>query len=254
MYNKAKETGTNFVNSIVDFVKTLPTVVLNWLTQTYNKVVSWATQMGNKARETGSTFVSKVGSTIQSLPGQVWSYLSQTISKASTFVSQFGQKATQAARSFTTNIVNGVRGIPNQMLSIGRSIVQGIWNGISGMGSWLRGQISSFASSVVAGFKAGFKINSPSKIMRDVIGKGIVEGIGVGIDQEEDSLLTKAYKLAGNVVNVMDGNIATANLFDTAKNLTTSMDIATNQATGQDKVSKFAVSYTHLTLPTNSRV
>ena len=239
MYNKAKETGTNFVNSIVDFVKTLPTVVLNWLTQTYNKVVSWATQMGNKARETGSTFVSKVGSTIQSLPGQVWSYLSQTISKASTFVSQFGQKATQAARSFTTNIVNGVRGIPNQMLSIGRSIVQGIWNGISGMGSWLRWQISSFASSVVAGFKAGFKINSPSKIMRDVIGKGIVEGIGVGIDQEEDSLLTKAYKLAGNVVNVMDGNIATANLFDTAKNLTTSMDIATNQATGQDKVSKF---------------
>lgn len=237
--SKGKETGTNFVNSIVDFVKTLPTVVLNWLTQTYNKVVSWATQMGNKARETGSTFVSKVGSTIQSLPGQVWSYLSQTISKASTFVSQFGQKATQAARSFTTNIVNGVRGIPNQMLSIGRSIVQGIWNGISGMGSWLRGQISSFASSVVAGFKAGFKINSPSKIMRDVIGKGIVEGIGVGIDQEEDSLLTKAYKLAGNVVNVMDGNIATANLFDSAKNLTTSMDIATSQATGQDKINKF---------------
>lgn len=239
MLSKAIETGTNFVNNVVNFIKNLPTTVYNWLTQTYNKVVSWATQMGNKARETGSTFVSKVGSTIQSLPGQVWSYLSQTISKASTFVSQFGQKATQAARSFTTNIVNGVRGIPNQMLSIGRSIVQGIWNGISGMGSWLRGQISSFASSVVAGFKAGFKINSPSKIMRDVIGKGIVEGIGVGIDQEEDSLLTKAYKLAGNVVNVMDGNIATANLFDSAKNLTTSMDIATSQATGQDKINKF---------------
>ncbi len=223
-----------WVESIGQWFSELPGKIGTWLTNTYNNVISWATQMGNKARETGSTFVSKVGSTIQSLPGQVWSYLSQTISKASTFVSQFGQKATQAARSFTTNIVNGVRGIPNQMLSIGRSIVQGIWNGISGMGSWLRGQISSFASSVVAGFKAGFKINSPSKIMRDVIGKGIVEGIGVGIDQEEDSLLTKAYKLAGNVVNVMDGNIATANLFDTAKNLTTSMNIATNQATGQD--------------------
>lgn len=223
-----------WIESIGQWFSELPGKIGTWLTNTYNNVISWATQMGNKARETGSTFVSKVGSTIQSLPGQVWSYLSQTISKASTFVSQFGQKATQAARSFTTNIVNGVRGIPNQMLSIGRSIVQGIWNGISGMGSWLRGQISNFASGVVKGFKAGFKINSPSKIMRDVIGKGIVEGIGVGIDQEEDSLLTKAYKLAGNVVNVMDGNIATANLFDTAKNLTTSMDIATNQATGQD--------------------
>lgn len=237
--SKGKETGTNFVNSIVDFVKTLPTVVLNWLTQTYNKVVSWATQMGNKARETGSTFVSKVGSTIQSLPGQVWSYLSQTISKASTFVSQFGQKATQAARNFTTNIVNGVRNIPNQMLSIGRNIVQGIWRGISGAAGWLRSQISNFASGIIKGFKSAFKINSPSKIMRDVIGKGIVEGIGVGIDQKEGDLLTQANKLAGSVVDVMSGNIATANLFDTAKNLTTSMNIATNQATGQDKVSKF---------------
>lgn len=239
MLSKAKETGTNFVNNIINFIKNLPTTVYNWLTQTYNKVVNWATQMINKAREVGSNFVSKVGSTIQSLPGKVWSYLSQTISKAVTFVSQFGQKATQAARNFTTNIVNGVRNIPNQMLSIGRNIVQGIWRGISGAAGWLRSQISNFASGIINGFKSAFKINSPSKIMRDIIGKGIVEGIGVGIDNEEDSLLTKADKLAGSVVDVMSGNIATTNLLNTAKNLTTSMDIATNQATGQDKVSKF---------------
>lgn len=239
MLSKAIETGTNFVNNVVNFIKNLPTTVYNWLTQTYNKVVNWATQMINKAREVGSNFVSKVGSTIQSLPVKVWSYLSQTISKAVTFVSQFGQKATQAARNFTTNIVNGVRNIPNQMLSIGRNIVQGIWRGISGAAGWLRSQISNFASGIINGFKSAFKINSPSKIMRDIIGKGIVEGIGVGIDNEEDSLLTKADKLAGSVVDVMSGNIATTNLLNTAKNLTTSMNIATNQATGQDKVSKF---------------
>lgn len=239
MLSKAKETGTNFVNNIINFIKNLPATVSNWLTQTYNKAVNWATQMINKAKEAGSNFVSKVGSAIQSLPGKVWSYLTQTISKASTFVSQFGQKATQAARNFTTNIVNGVRNIPNQMLSIGRNIVQGIWRGISGAAGWLRSQISNFASGIIKGFKSAFKINSPSKIMRDVIGKGIVEGIGVGIDQKEGDLLTQANKLAGSVVDVMSGNIATANLFDTAKNLTTSMNIATNQATGQDKVSKF---------------
>lgn len=223
-----------WIESIGTWFSELPSRIGQWLTQTYNKAVNWATQMLNKAREAGSNFVSKVGSAIQSLPGKVWSFLSQTISKASSFVSQFGQKATQAARNFTTNIVNGVRNIPNQMLSIGRNIVQGIWRGISGAAGWLRSQISNFASGIINGFKSAFKINSPSKIMRDIIGKGIVEGIGVGIDNEEDSLLTKAYKLAGNVVNVMDGNIATANLFDTAKNLTTSMNIDTNQATGQD--------------------
>ena len=147
----------------------------------------------------GSNFLKNVISAIQNLPSKVWSYLSQTISKASTFVSQFGQKATQAARNFTTNIVNGVRNIPNQMLSIGRNIVQGIWRGISGAAGWLRSQISNFASGIIKGFKSAFKINSPSKIMRDVIGKGIVEGIGVGIDQKEGDLLTQANKLAGSV-------------------------------------------------------
>lgn len=233
--------GNNIMNILSDLKNFISEIFMGIveaikgnLSQAYNNVVNWASQMTSKAREAGSNFLKNVISAIQNLPSKVWSYLSQTISKAVTFVSQFGQKATQAARNFTTNIVNGVRNIPNQMLSIGRNIVQGIWRGISGAAGWLRSQISNFASGIINGFKSAFKINSPSKIMRDIIGKGIVEGIGVGIDQEEDSLLTKAYKLAGNVVNVMDGNIATANLFDSAKNLTTSMGIATNQATGQD--------------------
>lgn len=233
--------GNNIMNILSDLKNFISEIFMGIveaikgnLSQAYNNVVNWASQMTSKAREAGSNFLKNVISAIQNLPSKVWSYLSQTISKASTFVSQFGQKATQAARNFTTNIVNGVRNIPNQMLSIGRNIVQGIWRGISGAAGWLRSQISNFASGIIKGFKSAFKINSPSKIMRDVIGKGIVEGIGVGIDQKEGDLLTQANKLAGSVVDVMSGNIATANLFDSAKNLTTSMNIATNQATGQD--------------------
>lgn len=233
--------GNNIMNILSDLKNFISEIFMGIveaikgnLSQAYNNVVNWASQMTSKAREAGSNFLKNVISAIQNLPSKVWSYLSQTISKAVTFVSQFGQKATQAARNFTTNIVNGVRNIPNQMLSIGRNIVQGIWRGISGAAGWLRSQISNFASGIINGFKSAFKINSPSKIMRDIIGKGIVEGIGVGIDNEEDSLLTKANSLAGSVVDAMSGNIATANLFDSAKNLTTSMNIATNQATGQD--------------------
>lgn len=241
LQNLFSNLGNNIMNILSDLKNFISEIFMGIveaikgnLSQAYNNVVNWASQMTSKAREAGSNFLKNVISAIQNLPSKVWSYLSQTISKASTFVSQFGQKATQAARNFTTNIVNGVRNIPNQMLSIGRNIVQGIWRGISGAAGWLRSQISNFASGIINGFKSAFKINSPSKIMRDVIGKGIVEGIGVGIDQKEGDLLTQANKLAGSVVDVMSGNIATANLFDTAKNLTTSMDIATNQATGQD--------------------
>lgn len=233
--------GNNIMNILSDLKNFISEIFMGIveaikgnLSQAYNNVVNWASQMTSKAREAGSNFIKNVISAIQNLPGKVWNYLSQAISKAANFVSQFGQKATQAGRTFTTNIVNGVKGIPSKMVSIGKSIVQGIWKGISGAGSWLRSQISNFASNIVKGFKSSFKINSPSKIMRDIIGKGIVEGIGVGIDNEEDSLLTKADKLAGSVVDTMNGNIATTNLFDTAKSLTDSMAIANQTNSSQE--------------------
>ena len=229
----------NFISEI--FMGIIEVIKGN-LSQAYNNVVNWASQMASKAREAGSNFLKNVISAIQNLPSKVWSLLSQAISKAANFVSQFGQKATQAGRTFTTNIVNGVKSIPSKMVSIGKSIVQGIWKGISGAGSWLRSQISNFASNIVKGFKSSFKINSPSKIMRDIIGRGIVEGIGVGIDQEEDSLLTKADSLASSVVDTMNGNIATTNLFDTAKSLTDSMAIA-NQTNSSSSSSNINVTF-----------
>ena len=97
----------------------------------------------------------------------------------------------------------GVKSIPSKMVSIGKDIVKGIWSGITGMGGWLKSQVSNFASGVVSGFKSSFKINSPSKIMRDIIGKGIVEGIGVGMVNEEGNLLDTAKDMASNLVNTM---------------------------------------------------
>lgn len=238
--------GNNIMNILSDLKNFISEIFMGIveaikgnLSQAYNNVVNWASQMTSKAREAGSNFLKNVISAIQNLPSKVWSLLSQAISKAANFVSQFGQKATQAGRTFTTNIVNGVKSIPSKMVSIGKNIVQGIWKGISGAGSWLRSQISNFASNIVKGFKSSFKINSPSKIMRDIIGKGIVEGIGVGIDNEEDSLLTKADKLAGNVVDTMNGNIATTNLFDTAKSLTDSMAIANQTNSTENNANRF---------------
>lgn len=245
--------GNNIMNILSDLKNFISEIFMGIveaikgnLSQAYNNVVNWASQMTSKAREAGSNFLKNVISAIQNLPSKVWSLLSQAISKAANFVSQFGQKATQAGRTFTTNIVNGVKSIPSKMVSIGKSIVQGIWKGISGAGSWLRSQISNFASNIVKGFKSSFKINSPSKIMRDIIGKGIVEGIGVGIDNEEDSLLTKADKLAGNVVDTMNGNIATTNLFDTAKSLTDSMAIANQTNSSQENNTNRFASLLHI--------
>ena len=208
MYNSAIQTGTQFVNSVVNFIKNLPGSVASWLTQAYNKVVNWGSQMGSKATQTGRTFLTNIINNIRSLPGKVWSFLSQTISKASSFVSQFGQKATQAAKNFTTNIVNGVKSIPSKMVNIGKQIVQGIWRGISGAGGWLRNQISSFASGIVKGFQSAFKIKSPSRVMRDLVGRFIAKGVGVGIIAETKNVVKQANQFGSKVKNAIASNLS----------------------------------------------
>lgn len=86
-----------------------------------------------------------------------------------------------AAKKIFEIIVKAIASLPSKMLSIGKNIVKGIWNGISNMVGWITKQVGGFASGVVDKFKKAFGIHSPSRIMRDMVGRFIGEGIGVGI-------------------------------------------------------------------------
>ena len=134
----------------------------------------------------------------------MWTWLNNTIQKAINFATQFSQRGKKAADDFKNKLVNGLKSIPSKMANIGRDIVKGIWSGITGAGSWLQNKISSFANGVVKGFKSSFKINSPSKVMRDIIGKGIVEGIGVGIDENVDIPVGSSINLLGKIKDTIN--------------------------------------------------
>ena len=76
-----------------------------------------------------------------------------------------------------------------------------MWKGITGAGGWLKDKIGGFANDVVKGFKKGFKINSPAKVMVP-IGKGIDEGVGVGIEDNADIAIDSAQRMIDGVVGV----------------------------------------------------
>ena len=88
------------------------------------------------------------------------------------------------------------------MLSIGRDIVTGIWNGISGAKDWLTGQISGFADGVISGFKDSFGIHSPSTLMRDQIGRYLAEGVGVGFAENMPDLSAMAQSAVDKLSEV----------------------------------------------------
>lgn len=86
-----------------------------------------------------------------------------------------------AAKKIFEIIVKALASLPSKMLSIGKNIVEGIWKGIWGMGAWITKKIGDFAGGIVKSFKGFLGIHSPSRIMRDMVGRFIGEGIGVGI-------------------------------------------------------------------------
>lgn len=208
---KAQEAASRFVESASNYFTQLPSRIGNWLTQTYNRASQWASQLPTKAQRAASQFVSRASSAMSHLPGRIWNYLSSCISRAINFASQFANKGMQAANNFKNRILSGLRSIPSQVMGIGRQIVQGLWNGIKGAGGWLRSQISSFASSVVSGFKASFKIHSPSQIMRDEVGKYLPKGIDVGIKLGSKDTLKAVRDFSNQIIETAKlGNISQA--------------------------------------------
>lgn len=89
--------------------------------------------------------------------------------------------------------------------SIGKNIIQGIANGISGAVGIIKDAALNAAKSAFKAVKDFFGIESPSKLMRDMIGKNMIAGINVGIEQETPNLEKTSLQSASRAVQSMQG-------------------------------------------------
>lgn len=86
---------------------------------------------------------------------------------------------------FVTGIIDEIKKAPDRVLEIGMDIVEGLWNGISSMVDWVIGKITGFCSDALGAIKNFFGIESPSKVMRDVVGKNMARGMVIGFKEED---------------------------------------------------------------------
>lgn len=87
--------------------------------------------------------------------------------------------------------------------NIGRNIVQGIVNGILSLGSHIGSVLQNIVDNAIGGILSFLGIHSPSRLMRDLIGKNMVAGIGVGFELESDNLDKQAKETVQNAVDTM---------------------------------------------------
>ena len=94
-----------------------------------------------------------------------------------------------------TAVVNFFKTLPSKVKSVGGDLVKGIWNGISNGYKWITGKIKEWCGNVVDKIKGFFGIHSPSRVMRDEIGKPIVDGVAVGIKENSGEVSKEFQKM-----------------------------------------------------------
>ncbi|WP_405548940.1 phage tail tape measure protein [Streptomyces globisporus] len=100
-------------------------------------------------------------------------------------------------RGMPGRILSALSSLNNLLYSKGVAVVQGLWRGIQSMGGWIKGQLMSFARSMIPGpIAKALGIASPSKVTTEQ-GKWIAKGLVVGLTGSAKQVRSAADKVAG---------------------------------------------------------
>lgn len=120
-----------------------------------------------------------------------------------------------AAIGKALELVVWVAGLPGRFLSAvgnlgtllvnaGRDVLTGLWNGITGAASWLRGKIASFFGGLLPQWARDFLgIGSPSKVFADQVGQWIPEGVATGIEDNLSPVTAATRDMAATALGGM---------------------------------------------------
>ena len=130
-----------------------------------------------------------------------WENAKSTWTKISNNVSDgFSGLGGKLKKKFSDALTKAKEGF-SKAKSIGKDLVTGLWNGINDKFSWLTGKIKSFASNVTDKLKGFFGIKSPSRVMRDEVGKFLAEGVAVGIEENTEEVENSAEIMSKKVLD-----------------------------------------------------
>lgn len=213
--SKAVEIGSKFLSTIVSWFCQLPGQIYNWLINAISKVSSWGSQMYSKAIETGSKFITGIINWFRQLPSRIWTWLSNSAGKVGAWGSSLWERGKSAAGQLVHAVIDTVSSIPSKMVSIGKNIVEGVWNGITGAAGWFADKVHGFFSGIVDGAKKALGIHSPARKMIPV-GDYTVQGMEVGVKNRMPKLKENMKDELFSLTNEMKATVQAENA-DTTK-------------------------------------
>lgn len=188
------------ITAIISVLKTLPSRIWNIFKQVISRVGEWGSNMRAKAGEAIRNMISRVVETARQLPSKIWNAIVGCFQRVTAWGTQMVSKAKSAIKKVADSIVNGLKSLPSKLKTVGKNLVEGLWNGIKNMAGWIKSKISGFGKDILNKLKNFFGIKSPSRLMRDQVGKYIAEGIGTGVTENADKPITAVEELGDDML------------------------------------------------------
>lgn len=174
----------NFFSSVWSGIQNVISGVINWVKS------NWPLLLG--------VITGPIGIAV-SLIAKNWDTIKQSFQNAWNFVTGIWGKAGE----FFGGIFNNIKNAFNNVVDLGRNIVEGLWNGIQGMGGWLKDKVISFVRDKIPGpIRDALGIHSPSRVAA-ALGKQVPAGLAQGIYKGTGMVEKAAINMANSAIATM---------------------------------------------------
>lgn len=196
---KGVEVITNVANGILQNLPSLISAAGNILGQLLNAFLAGLPGMldagvklvgniGTGLLQNGPKVLAAIGSVIAQLLSTIVSHLPEILAKGIEIIGKLAAGIIQAIPDVVAAIPKVISGIVKGFTShdwgsIGKNLIEGIASGITGAAGRIAEAAKNAAKRAYEAAKEFLGINSPSKLMRDEVGKFIPAGIAEGINR-----------------------------------------------------------------------
>lgn len=184
----------NIIDDIGEWFSDIKDGVSEWIEQIADDIKEWFSDLIDNAGEAASDFIDAIVDFFKELPGNISDFLSDAVDEVAEWGENLIKKGKEAAKDLVDTVVEGISSLPDKLWEAGKQLVEGLWEGIKSAAGWLGDKISDFGSGIIDDFKDVFGIHSPSRVMRDSVGKYLAQGVGEGFTDELPDVGKEAVK------------------------------------------------------------
>jgi phage-related protein len=195
------------VNAVVNGLLNNIPVLLDAAVQLFMAIVQAIPQIIAALVQNLPAILQTITGVLGALPALIGKIFSTVIGKVVSWAKDMVSKGKTAASDLVKSVVNGIKSLPDKVKTIGKNLVQGLWNGIKNMGGWIKDKIAGFGKGVLDSLKGFFGIKSPSRVMRDQVGKMLAQGLAVGIEDNASAPMDAMQHVSQGVLGAAQSDI-----------------------------------------------